>query len=76
MFRLDLNTDTKLTIPSAGASRPFLQTYRPSLEWLLDIADGAVPKAMSRRLLNLGGGRTRDHYAAFARGATAAVEFS
>ena len=43
MLRLDLRTDTKLTIASAGASLPFLQKYRASLEWLLDVADGAAP---------------------------------
>lgn len=43
MLRLDLNTDTKLTIAPAGASLPFLQKYRASLEWLLDVADGAAP---------------------------------
>lgn len=43
MLRLDLKTDTKLTIVSAGAYLPFFQKYRASLEWLLDVADGAAP---------------------------------
>ncbi len=37
--------------------------------------EGGAKMAMSRRLLNLGGGRG-DHYAAFVRVATAGVEFS
>ncbi len=68
---IDLNADTRLTISSAGTSLPFLQKYRSSLGWLLDIAEGAAPdrtaaigrlRAALRELAAGGGARvdTRD----------------
>ena len=44
MLRIDLNDDTKFTIPRAGGSLLFLKRYRSSLEWLLDIAARASPE--------------------------------
>lgn len=43
MFRVDLNASLVTTLKPSSTAQAFAQKFRASLDWLLDVAEGAVP---------------------------------